>query len=192
VRELYAEENAGRLEPSGSQDMAGLIYPGVSRLEYDFRVEGGVFPARVVSNRDPRVAEWLERVIWLVPVAPRPEGYDPLGAQNLSPEWIRRLGKSGKDCFDAIAAADLAGLGASMNECMRCWEAILPQTIVHPALRHDLKAILTDYQSRFAGAMFSGCGGGYVIVASNEPVQGGLRIKIRLGMSEIKSVFPTY
>ena len=28
VRELYEAENAGKAEPSGSQDMIGLIYPG--------------------------------------------------------------------------------------------------------------------------------------------------------------------
>ena len=29
VRELYAEENRGRPDPPGSQDMIGLLYPGV-------------------------------------------------------------------------------------------------------------------------------------------------------------------
>ncbi len=32
---LYDAENKGRPEPSGSQDMIGLIYPGVNRLDYD-------------------------------------------------------------------------------------------------------------------------------------------------------------
>ena len=49
VRELYFEENRGAAAPSGSQDMVGLVYPGVSRIDYDFRHEGGVFPA--MSNR---------------------------------------------------------------------------------------------------------------------------------------------
>ena len=35
VRELYAAENADLVEPSGSQDMCGLVYPGISRLDYD-------------------------------------------------------------------------------------------------------------------------------------------------------------
>ena len=180
MRELYAAENAGRSEPSGSQDMAGLIFPGVSRLDYDFRFEGGVFPAHIESNQDRPIAAWLERIIRLVPVAPRPEGYEPLGRQNLNPGWIRRLGRSGKDCFDAIVAKDLDNFGASLNECMRCWEAILPQTVVHPALPHGLKSVLADYQTRFAGAMFSGCGGGYVIVASDEPVPDSLPVVVRL------------
>ena len=77
VRELYAAENAGKLDPSGSQDMVGLIYPGVSRIDYDFSHENGIFPVRVVSNADEAVAAWLERVIHILPVAPRPAGYSP-------------------------------------------------------------------------------------------------------------------
>src|SRR4051812_2792393 len=44
VRELYDAENKGKAEPSGSQDMIGLVYPGVNRLDYDFKIDGGVFP----------------------------------------------------------------------------------------------------------------------------------------------------
>jgi hypothetical protein len=179
ARELYVAENAGRAEPSGSQDMAGLIYPGVSRLDYDASSEGGFFPVRVDSNTDPGVARWLERVIHLVPVAPRPDGYRPLEIKNLDPDWIRRLGRSGKECFTAILAKDAAALGESMNECMRCWEALLPRTVVHPVLRVDLKAVLGYFQARYDGAMYSGCGGGYLYVVSQEPVPGSMSVHVR-------------
>ena len=66
-----------------------------------------------------------------------------------------------------------------MNECMKCWEAILPNTVQHAALTVDLKAILKHYQARYAGAMYSGCGGGYLFVISDEPVPGGIRVKVR-------------
>ena len=111
ARALLGRE-PGQAEPSGSQDMIGLIYPGVSRLDYDFAFEGGYFPVRIESNCDPRVAHWLESVIHFVPVGQRPEGYNPLGVKNLDPEWIRRLGQTGRDCYDAIVSRDLAGLGA--------------------------------------------------------------------------------
>jgi len=180
VRELYAKENKGRLEPSGSQDMAGLIYPGVSRLDYTFAYEGGFFPQHVESNNDPEVARWLENVVHMLPIAQRPDGYNPLGEENLDKEWIRRLGQSGKDCFDAILAKDVEALGASMNECIKCWEAILPHTVRHPTITIDLLAILGYYQSRYAGAMYSGCGGGYLYVVSEQPVPGSIRVKVRL------------
>lgn len=181
VRELYDAENQGRADPSGSQDMAGLIYPGVTRLDYDYDFEGGYFPVQVESNNEPEVAHWLEEVIHFVPVAPRPDGYSPLGIQNLDPAWIRRLGQSGKDCYAAILARDLAGLGAAMNECMDCWEAILPHTVRHPTITTDLMAILKFYQSRYPGAMYSGCGGGYLIVLSTEKVPGSFQVKVRHG-----------
>jgi hypothetical protein len=180
VRELYDAENAGKPEPSGSQDMAGLIYPGVSRLDYDFTVEGGCFPAHVESNTDPAVAGWLENVIHMIPILQRPAGYGPLGEKHLDVEWIERLGQTGKNCFNAIAAQDAAALGASLNECMACWEALLPQTVRHPTIKIDLMAFLKHYQTRYAGAMYSGCGGGYLFVISEEAVPGAIRVKVRL------------
>lgn len=179
VRELYFEENRGRTDPSGSQDMAGLIYPGISRLDYDAAFEGGVFPARIESTNDPDVAAWLESVIRLLPVGPRPAGYDPLGIKNLHPRWIRRLGESGAACYAAIVERNLARLGASLNECMLCWEALLPQTVRHPSLEVDLMALWQAHRERHPGAMYSGCGGGYLIVASEEPIAGALGIVVR-------------
>jgi len=181
VEELYQEENRDRHEPSGTQDMIGLIYPGVSRLDYDFAFRGGIYPRHIESHRDPETAAWLERVLHILPVAPRPDGYNPLGEKHLDPEWIRRLGRSGRDCFDAILARDVRALGASCNECMACWEAILPQTVRHPALHVDLPALLRHYQARHPGAMYSGCGGGYLFVVSETPVPGAFRMQIRLG-----------
>lgn len=183
VRELYAAENKDKLEPSGSQDMAGIIYPGINRLDYDASFEGGYFPVHVESNNDPDLAAWLEDVIHILPVAQRPDGYSPLGIKNLDPEWIHRLGRSGRGCYQAILSKDLAGLGEAMNECMRCWEVILPHTVHHPALTADLMGLLTYYQDRYAGAMYSGCGGGYLFVVSDEPVPGAIQVKIRIAQN---------
>jgi len=180
VEELYAEENKGKAEPSGSQDMIGLIYPGVNRLDYDFTHAGGIFPVHIESCNDPKIALWLEKVIHVLPVEPRPEGYSPLGVKRLDREWIRRLGQSGRDCYDAILARDIRALGASMNECMACWEALLPHVVRHPTLKVDLVALMKHYQSRYPGAMYSGCGGGYLFVLSEKPVPGAFRINVRI------------
>ena len=179
VRELYQAENAERPEPSGSQDMIGLIYPGVSRLDYDAAHQGGYFPAHVESNCDRDIVRWLEGVLQLIPINQRPEGYNPLGVKNLDPQWIDRLSQTGRSCFEAILQRDVQALGESMNLCMQCWETILPHTVRHPTIRIDLKAILADFQSRYPGAMYSGCGGGYLIVASKQDVPGALRVKVR-------------
>lgn len=179
VRELYEAENKGKAEPSGSQDMIGLIYPGVNRLDYDFAANGGVFTAHIESCNSPKVAKWLGNVLHLIPVEPRPEGYSPLDIKNLNPAWIARLGQSGKDCYDAIRRRDVAALGASLNLTMKCWEKLLPQTVRHPLIKLDLVGLLKVYQQRYAGAMYSGCGGGYLIVVADEPVPGAFKIKVR-------------
>jgi len=180
VRELYAFENQDKAEPSGSQDMAGLIYPGVNRLDYDYRYEGGYFPAHVESNNDPEVAHWLEEVIYCVPVNQRPPGYNPIDIKNMDVEWVRRLGQSGKDCYAAILARDISALGASMNESMACWEALLPHVVAHPLINVDLKGILAYFQAQYYGAMYSGCGGGYLFVVSDQPVPGSFKVKVRI------------
>ena len=180
VRELYAAENEGQPDPSGSQDMAGILYPGVNRLDYDFNHEGGYFPVHVESNNDPDVGTWLEQVIYMVPINQRPPGYNPLEEKNLNPAWISRLGQTGTDCFDAIIAKDPKALGASMVACMSCWENILPNTVRHSTITIDLMAILTHYQLRYYGAMYSGCGGGYIYVVSDEPGPGGFRVKVKI------------
>lgn len=179
VQELYEAENKDNPHPSGSQDMIGLLYPGVNRLDYDFSYKDGLFPSHIESNNDPDIACWVERVINVLPVAPRPDGYNPLGVQNLRPGWVRELGQSGRQCYDAIVNKDVVGLGQAMNLCMTCWEALLPHVVRHPTIKIDLIAILKHYQARYPGAMYSGCGGGYLFVASEELVPGAFRIKVR-------------
>lgn len=179
VRELYEAENRGKAEPSGSQDMIGLIYPGVNRLDYDFSVQGGVFTSHIESCHSPRIAAWLSRVLHLLPIEPRPERYSPLGVKRLRPAWVAKLGQSGRECYDAILKRDVHQLAASFNMTMQCWATLLPHTVRHPALRVDLLKILKAYQSQYPGAMYSGCGGGYLIVASEAPVPGAFQVTVK-------------
>jgi hypothetical protein len=62
---------------------------------------------------------------------------------------------------------------------MRCWR--------HPHLSSplsvDLLELLTYYQDHYAGAMYSGCGGGYLFVVSDEPVPGATHAKIRVAQN---------
>jgi hypothetical protein len=62
---------------------------------------------------------------------------------------------------------------------MLCWEKLLPHVVAHPLIKLDLKAILKVYQKHFPGAMFSGCGGGYLLVASKEKIPGALQVTVR-------------
>ena len=180
ARELYEAENQGKTEPSGSQDMIGLVYPGVNRLDYNFKIHGGIFPSHIESCNRSKVARWLSRVLHLLPVEPRPDGYNPLGVKNITTRWVAKLGRSGQDCFDAIVKMDAQALGASLNLSMKCWEALLPHVVRHPQLRVELMPLLKAYQQQYLGAMYSGCGGGYLIVVSEKPVPGAFQVNVRV------------
>lgn len=180
VRDLYAAENAGAAEPSGSQDMIGLIYPGVARLDYDVSHEAGYFPKHVEVCVDPGVCGWLEKHIRIIAISQRPPGYNPLIEKHLDPSTVAELGRTGRDCFDAIVSKDLDRLGDAMNRCMRCWQSLLPCTVKHPTIDIDLIEILRAYQADHAGAMYSGCGGGYLYVATEQELPGSFGVKVRL------------
>ena len=182
VRELYAEENRAKAEPSGSQDMVGLVYPGIVRMDFDASSEGGIFPVRIESCQDAGVVSWLEKNIKILHVSQRPAGYNPLIIKNLEPGWIRRLGVSGRDCYDSIVARSLSDLQSSMNECMLAWEAILPATLRHPLLQVDLVGLMEYYRKEYGGAMYSGCGGGYLFVATDRSVPGSISFRVRCSL----------
>ena len=180
IRQLYEAENKEKTEPSGSQDMIGLIYPGINRLDYDFNYEGGIYPRHIESNNDPEVADWLSRIINILTVMPRPEGFNPLAVKNLDPKWVSRLGQAGKDCFDAIVRKDSKALGETLNENMRCWDALLPYNLRDPVLMPELFDLLNFYQRKYDGAMCSGPGGGYLYVISDKPVPGAFHATVKV------------
>ena len=112
VRELYAEENRGKREPSGSQDMIGLIYPGVNRLDFDFDHEGGIFPRHIESNNDPAIARWLESGDLHAAGAAPADGYNPLGIKNLDPQLDPPAGPDRQGVLRRHRGCDAPALGA--------------------------------------------------------------------------------
>ena len=43
-----------------------------------------------------------------------------------------------------------------------------------------LDGLIKYYQSRYPGAMYSGCGGGYLYVVSEQPVPGAFGVSVRI------------
>ncbi len=169
---LFGAENPpGKVYVSGSQDHIGLIYPGINRLYYN----GGYWPEKIESTTEKDICEWLSEVLFLVPLTPRPEGYDPLKSMNLKKNFIRELGASGDQCWDAILKKDIKGLGESLTATFLAWKKILPFTVPDWVMLE----MESKYFPYYYGAITSGSGGGYVIVVSEKEVKGALRIKVR-------------
>jgi len=110
-----------------------------------------------------------------VPVQPRPSGYDPLKLVNLEKSSVRELGEAGDSCWESILKKDVEGLGKSMTTTLRAWKKILPLTVPD----HIMNDLETNYFTNYPGAITSGSGGGYIMVASEKPVEGAVKIKVR-------------
>jgi cytidyltransferase-like protein len=169
---LFGAENPpGKIYVSGSQDQIGLLYPGINRLCYN----GGYWPEKIESITDSDTCGWLSDVLHLVPLEPRPEGYDPLKVMHLEIPLIRELGKAGDLCWEAILKKDIYGLGRALTNTLLSWKKILPLTVPDRVM----KEMETKYFPNYPGAITSGSGGGYVIVVSEKPVEGAIKIRVR-------------
>ena len=49
-----------------------------------------------------------------------------------------------------------------------------------PSIPIDLARILRHYLKRYAGAMCSGCGCGYLLPVADEPVPASMRLNVRI------------
>ena len=169
---LFGAENPpGKEYVSGSQDHLGLLMPGVNRLYYN----GAYWPEKIESNIDEDICDWLSEVIYLVPLKPRPDNYDPLIEMHLEKPFIRELGESGERCWESILKKDINGLGKAMTDTLISWKKILPLTVPDSIM----KELERSFLSRYPGVITSGAGGGYVIVVSEEEVKGSIKIKVR-------------
>jgi cytidyltransferase-like protein len=169
---LFGAENPpGKLYISGSQDHIGLLYPGINRLYYN----GGYWPQKIESTTASDICDWLTGVLHLVPLEPRPAGYDPLKIMHLEKHLVRELGEAGDSCWESILKKDVKGLGKSLTDTLLSWKKILPLTVPDWVM----KEMETKYLPEYPGAITSGSGGGYVVVASEKAVEGAIKIKVR-------------
>lgn len=169
---LFSFENPpGTRYVSGSQDALGIMLPGINRLDY----AGGYWPEKIDRCVDPEIAVWLQSVLHLVPVCDRPEGYDPLLEKNLDPVHARRLAASGHLAWESILKRDAVGLGQALNETLESWRKLLPLTV-----SDELMERRASLASGALGSCYSGCGGGYLMLISERPVEDAVPLRISL------------
>ncbi len=175
ARLLFGYENPpGSKYVSGSQDHLGLTLPGANKFHYN----GGAWPESIESGLDPATCDWLERSIAMVELFERPPQYDPLAQQNITREGAGRLARAAETCWEGIVQKDIRKLGAGLTGTHRAWAEILPLT-TNP----EIEAALDKVPGH--GRVTSGCGGGYIVVATEEEVPGGFRIRVRRRLDEL-------
>lgn len=167
---LFGAENPpGSPYVSGSQDQLGLFMPGVNQLCYD----GNYWPHTINSAVDKETCDWLSNVLHMVYFRKRPDGYNPLLEQNITEVGVKKLADSGESCWESILKHDVKGLGRALTTTLEAWSEILPLTVPDYCWEEIKK------YDNHPGAVFSGSGGGYVVIASEDPVEGALKVKVR-------------
>lgn len=166
---LFGYENPpGSQYVSGSQDHLGLTLPGANYLYY----QGKYWPERIESILDDAACDWLEQSIVMVELFERPDGYDPLIEQNITAEGVRKLAAAAETCWEGIATRDIRKFGQGLTGTHKAWAEILPLTT-----NQRIEDAMARYPSH--GRVTSGCGGGYIVMATEDDVPDGFRVKVR-------------
>ncbi len=169
---LFGLENPpGTKIIAGSQDALGIVLPGLNNLHYS----GSYWPDKITSVHEEDILSWLEQHLYLVTLGPRISQYDVLAGTDINPVKANTLARAADDCWNSILAKDLAGFG---NAFRRSFEA---QVSMFPNMAHnEIYDIIGQYSGKAAGWKLSGAGGGgYLILVSEQPVDGAIQIRIR-------------
>jgi hypothetical protein len=173
------------------------MYPGINKLCFD----NSNWPATCVNLNDltdaaqAKVFGWLESVLWIVeiPFVSRPEDYNSQRINKLKDatvpkedkvRMVKALADASERAWAGIVSMDSDALGQALSDTMTAWGEMLPYT-VDPYLGDDEEKSrqLRDFCGHYdrphtKGALFSGAGGGFLMVISDTPVEGGTQIKI--------------
>ena len=156
---------------SGSQDAIGIVMPGLNRLNYD----GGYWPENIESVKDAEVLDFIEKNLWLIPMAPRSGSYDVLENTNIDAAGAERLSRAAIECWNAINAKDVDAWGKATTESFNAQIAMFPNMMAE----HVVKAI-NEYKDSVKGYKITGAGGGgYLVIINDTPVKNALQIRIR-------------
>ncbi|MBQ8450187.1 MAG: adenylyltransferase/cytidyltransferase family protein [Bacteroidaceae bacterium] len=156
---------------SGSQDAIGIVMPCLNRLNYN----GGYWPENIETVKDAEVLDFIEKNLWLIPMAPRSGSYDVLENTNIDAAGAERLARAAIACWDAINAKDVDAWGKACTDSFMAQIAMFPNMMAE----HVVKAI-NEYKDNVKGYKITGAGGGgYLVIINDEPVKNALQIRIR-------------
>lgn len=173
AKTLFCFENPpGTRIISGSQDMLGIVMPGINRLDYN----NDYWPEKITTIQEEDTLDWLENHLYLIPLTPRKTNFDVLSNTNINKENARRLSEAAINFWEAILKKDIASLGTYLTASFEAQIAMFPNMV-----NNDILQTLKRFKKEALGWKLSGAGGGgYFILAAKEPaLRNGMTIKAR-------------
>lgn len=169
---LFCYENPpGTKTFSGSQDAIGIVFPGLNRLDY----HGDFWPEKITTIADDAILSWLERHLHLIPTKPRKPNFDVYAHSKITPPRAARLATAAAQCWDVIKKRNAVGFGHWMRQAFEAQVSMFPGM-----LTPEVDSTINRYSKIALGWKVSGAGGGgYIVLVSEEPVPGAVKINIR-------------
>lgn len=165
------ENNPGATMISGAQDAIGICMPGLVRHKYD----NAYWPIEIESMHTESVLAWLEDHIYMRLLWPREPGLDLLKETHINENNVKALAHAADEVWEALKNKDLKKFAEGF---LKSFEA---QTKMFPAMVNDrIQTEIAKYENQALAWKLAGAGGGgYLILVSDKPVEGAMRINIR-------------
>jgi cytidyltransferase-like protein len=169
---LFTFENPpGTKEVSGSQDSLGIVLPGLNKLNY----KGEYWPVSIDSVYDEDILQWIENHLNLVTLGPRISGYSVLANTKIDKKGAKALADAAEGCWKAILKKDIVEFGKEFRNSFEAQINMFPNMV-----DDEIFKIIKLYQNKAYGWKLSGAGGGgYLIIITDKPIKGAMKIKIR-------------
>jgi len=169
---LFKFENTpGSTLISGAQDAIGICMPGLVRHYYD----NAYWPTKFESIHSETTLSWLEKHIHMVLLWPRDNELDLLNETYINDENVKALSDSADLVWEAIKARDLNKFTEGFKKSFNAQTKMFP-AMVNPKINAEIE----KYKEKALAWKLAGAGGGgYLILVSDKPVEGTMRINIR-------------
>jgi cytidyltransferase-like protein len=169
---LFCYDNPpGTKEISGSQDAIGLVFPGLAKAYY----EGEYWPTRIDRVTDELALQFVENSLYLMTLGPRHDGFSVLSDTRIDRDGAKALADATENCWKAILDRDIERFGQHFRQSFEAQIAMFPNMMT-PTVRK----LIDQYRDQALGWKLSGAGGGgYLILVSDKPIDGAVRVIAR-------------
>lgn len=169
---LFKFENTpGAKIISGAQDAIGICMPGLVRHYYN----NAYWPEKFESVHAESTLSWLENHISMVMLWPREKGLDLLSETYINKENVKDLTNASEEVWEAINNKDLESFSKGFLKSFNAQTKMFPKMV-----NERIEEEINKYSDKALAWKLAGAGGaGYLILVTDEPIEGTMKIRIR-------------